>query len=119
MRPRPAIREPERGYRAVQSEGCHTNIRSPILTPVRSYDPTLPIRARVAADGSPHSFVLDGVTYVVETIEEVRAPRLDWWLGPEHEAHRMYYLVTTNRGMVAELVRDEVAGTWGMARRFD
>lgn len=86
---------------------------------MRSYDPPLPIRARVAADGSPVAFVLEGVTYVVDTIEEVRAPRLDWWLGPELEVNRMYFLVTTNRGMVAELVRDEVAGTWGMARRFD
>lgn len=86
---------------------------------MRSYDPPLPIRARVTADGMPHSFVLDGVTFVVDTIEEVREPRLDWWLGPEHEVHRTYYLVTTNRGMVAELVRDEVAGTWGVARRLD
>lgn len=84
---------------------------------MRSYDPPLPIRARVAADGSPHAFVLDGVTLVVDTIEEVREPNLDWWT--EAPAHRTYYLVTTNRGMVAELVRDEVAGTWGMARRFD
>lgn len=84
---------------------------------MRSYDPPLPIRTRVAADGSPHSFVLDGVTYVVDTIEEVRAPDLDWWTATP--AKRMYFLVTTNRGMVAELVRDEVAGTWGMARRYD
>ncbi|MCC6618797.1 MAG: hypothetical protein IT341_07125 [Chloroflexi bacterium] len=84
---------------------------------MRSYDPPLPIRARVAVDGAPHSFVLDGVTYVVETIEEVRAPCLDWWTATP--AHRTYYLVTTNRGMVAELVRDEVAGTWGVARRLD
>lgn len=86
---------------------------------MRSYDPPLPVRVRTAGDGRPQAFVLDGVTYVVETIEEVRAPRLDWWLGPEREAHRTYYLVTTNRGMVAEIVRDEVARMWGMARRFD
>ncbi|MBK6770527.1 MAG: hypothetical protein IPG72_16235 [Ardenticatenales bacterium] len=84
---------------------------------MRSYDPPLPIRARVAVDGSPHAFVLDGVTYVVETIEEVRAPDLDWWTAMP--AKRMYYLVTTNRGMVAELVHDETSGEWGVARRLD
>lgn len=86
---------------------------------MRSYDPPLPIRARASADGRPVAFVLDGVTHAVESIEAVREPRLDWWRGPEKEAHRTYFLVVTNRGMVAELVRDEVAGAWGVARRLD
>ncbi len=84
---------------------------------MRSYDPPLPIRDRVAADGAPHSFVLDGVMYVVDTIEEVRAPNLDWWTAAP--ANRTYYLVITNKGMVAEIVRDETTGTWGIARRLD
>lgn len=84
---------------------------------MRSFDPPLPIHARVAADGSPHAFVLDGVTYVVDTIEEVRKPNLDWWT--ERPANRTYYLVTTNKGMVAEIMHDETAWKWGVARRFD
>lgn len=57
------------------------------------------------------------MTYVVDTIEEVREPNLDWWT--ESPANRTYYLVITNKGMVAEIVRDETNGTWGVARRLD
>ena len=31
----------------------------------------------------------------------------------------IYFLVVTNRGMVAEVFRDEVAGEWFVGRRLD
>ena len=86
---------------------------------MRSYDPPLPIRVRPGADGRPVAFVWEGVTHAVESIEAVREPHLDWWHGPEREAHRTYFLVVTNRGMVAEVFRDEVAGEWFVGRRLD
>lgn len=85
---------------------------------MRSYDPPLPVRVRAAPDGRPQAFVWDGVTHAVESIEGVREPRLDWWAA-EGEQHRRYYLIVTTRGLVVELVRDEVAGEWAVARRLD
>lgn len=50
-------------------------------------------------------------------IREVREPQTDWWTAAP--VPRTYYLVTTNKGMVAELVHDETTGEWGVARRLD
>ena len=68
--------------------------------------------------GKPSAFRWKGKTYQVATIEDVREPRLDWW-SPLGEQHRVYYLVTTVKGMVGEIYRDQVAGEWGLARVFD
>lgn len=60
----------------------------------------------------------DGVTHAVASTEGVRQPRLEWWAA-EGEQHRTYYMAVTARGLVAELVRDEATGEWGVARRLD
>lgn len=85
---------------------------------MRHYDSGLPIRTRIQGDGRPIAFVLSGVTHRVETVEDLREPRLDWW-APGGEIHRVYWLVTTHLGLVCEIYRDVPSGEWFMGRRYD
>jgi len=76
------------------------------------------IRVREDAAGRPATLTIHGETHRVETIEEVREPRLDWW-SPSGEIHRVYYLVTTHLGWICEVYRDVAGSGWYLARRFD
>lgn len=77
-----------------------------------------PVAATADAAGRPVTFVLGGRTHRVETVEDVREPRLEWW-SPVGEVHRVYYLVTTDRGWICELYHDVAGGAWYLARVFD
>lgn len=91
---------------------------------MRLYNPGLPIRVTADVQGRPLAFVWNGFTHRVESIEDVREPKLDWW-SVTGELHRTYYLVVTNDGMICEIYRDEVGGegrepgAWWVARLFD
>lgn len=85
---------------------------------VRQYPAGVAIRVRAQGDGRPILFVLDGQTHRVASVEDVREPRLDWW-SPTGEVHRVYWLVVTDRGLVAEIYRDVATGAWFLGRRFD
>ena len=52
------------------------------------------------------------------SIEDVREPQIDWW-SATGEIHRLYYLVTTNRGLIAEIYRDLVDDGWFVSRTLD
>jgi hypothetical protein len=81
-------------------------------------------RLDCSPQGNPRSFVWQGDQHRVESIEDVREPRLDWW-SVTGEIHRTYYLVITNHGLICEVFRDEagtegrVPGSWPMSRVFD
>jgi hypothetical protein len=83
-----------------------------------------PIRVTADSDGRPLAFVWQGESHKVATIEDVREPKLVWW-SVTGEVHRVYYLVSTNQGMICEIFRDEVGGdgrepgAWAMAREND
>lgn len=77
-----------------------------------------PIRVRADGEGRPLAFVWNGHPHRVETIEETREPRLDWW-APGGEIHRAYFIVTTDRGLIAEIFRDMPSDAWFVARLFD
>ncbi len=85
---------------------------------MRLYTPGRPIRVRTDAEGQPLAFTHEGRTYRVQGIEEIREPRLDWW-SPLGETHRVYYLLTTRRGMICEIFEDKVGGGWFLARVYD
>jgi hypothetical protein len=85
---------------------------------MRQYPEGDPIRVRADTDGQPLVFIWHGQTHRVDSIEDVREPQLDWW-SATGEIHRMYFLVTTNRGLICELYRDATADEWYVARVFD
>ncbi len=91
---------------------------------MRLFNPGLAIRVTANDDGTPAAFVWDGFTHRVESIEDVREPRLEWW-SVTGEVHRTYFLVVTNQGMICEIYRDELGGegrapgSWWMARLWD
>jgi len=85
---------------------------------MRQYPDGIPIRVRVNADGHPHAFVWAGETHRIDSIEEIREPRLDWWV-PDGEIHRRYYLVVTHRGVVCEIYEDVAGARWFVGRRLD
>jgi len=85
---------------------------------MRQYPNGDPIRVRADGDGTPVVFTWRGQPHRVDTVEDVREPRLDWW-APTGEIHRVYYLVTTNRGLICEIYRDVPTGAWYVARVFD
>jgi len=85
---------------------------------MRHYSPGQPIRVQSGAQGQPLVFVWRGETYRVETIEDVREPRLDWW-SPTGEIHRVYYLVTTHRSLICEIYRDVPTAQWFLGRVYD
>ena len=77
-----------------------------------------PIRVRIGDNGHPLAFTWRGQPHRVATVEDVREPRLDWW-SATGEIHRVYYLVTTDRGLICEIYRDVAADAWYLARVFD
>ena len=85
---------------------------------MRLYPNGDPIRARTDDAGRPLAFTWHGQPHRIATIEDVREPRLDWW-APTGEVHRVYYLVTTDRGLICEIYRDVPTGGWFMARLYD
>jgi len=85
---------------------------------MRQYPAGESIRARADHAGRPIAFVFQGHPHRVESVEEAREPRLDWW-SPTGEIHRTYYLVSTDRGMICEIYRDMLTGDWFLARVFD
>jgi hypothetical protein len=85
---------------------------------MRQYPAGESIRARADRAGHPIAFVFQGYPHRVESVEEAREPRLDWW-SPAGEIHRTYYLVSTDRGMICEIYRDMLTGDWFLARVFD
>ena len=87
---------------------------------MRLHPEGLTIRVRTDPAGRPQLFVHEGKSHRVATIEEVREPRLEWW-AITGEAHRIYYLVTTNEGMICEIYEDRGSeeGGWWLARVFD
>jgi len=85
---------------------------------MRLYTQGLPIRVRTGPDGRPLAFTHTGHTHRVASVEEVREPRLDWW-SQAGEAHRVYYLLTTRRGMICEIFEDKAGGGWFLARVYD
>ena len=90
---------------------------------MRQYAEGDPIRVQTDADGRPVLITWHGQTDQVATIEDVREPRLDWWAATG-EVHRVYYLVTTERGVIGEIYRDvldgdRVGGEWYVARVLD
>jgi hypothetical protein len=85
---------------------------------MRLYRPGDPIRVRCSGEGRPLAFTWHGEPYRVDSIEEVREPRLDWW-SATGEIHRVYFLVVTNRALICEIFRDVPTGEWFMARVFD
>ena len=84
---------------------------------MRLYLKPEPIRV-TELEGQPSAFRWMGHTYRIDTVEDVREPRLDWW-SPLGEQHRVYYLVVTTQGMIAEIYEDRVSGEWRLARVFD
>ena len=85
---------------------------------MRLHPEGLAIRVRTDVKGQPLAFTHAGQTHQVDGIEDVREPRLDWW-SPLGEAHRVYYLLTTRRGMICEIFEDKVGGGWFLARVYD
>jgi hypothetical protein len=85
---------------------------------VRIYADGSPIRVTTDGSGRPVAFAWLGRTYRVETIEDVREPRLDWW-SATGEIHRVYYLVTTDLGLIADIYLDRIANRWLLARLYD
>lgn len=78
-----------------------------------------PIRVHIGEDGQPASFVWQGQRHLVLAVEDVREPRLGWW-QQDGEVHRVYYLVTTTRSLIAELYRDCLQeDAWFVARVWD
>ncbi len=76
------------------------------------------IEVRAGESGAPVLLSIDGHPHRVKTVEDVLEPCLDWW-SPAGEAHRVYYLVTTDRGLICEVYRDVATGAWYLARTFD
>jgi hypothetical protein len=85
---------------------------------MRQYARGEPIEVRVDQAEQPQAFVWLGVAHRVETIEDRREPRLDWWAATG-EIHRLYYLLTTNRAMICEIYQDRASGHWFLSRTFD
>lgn len=77
-----------------------------------------PIEVRTDAEGRPAALTLGGHPHRVQTVEDVREPRLEWW-SPAGEVHRVYYLVTTDRGLICEVYHDVRGGGWFLARTMD
>jgi hypothetical protein len=85
---------------------------------MRVYAKGLPIRVRLDATGMPTAFTWSGHTHLVARVEEIREPHLDWW-SPIGPAHRIYYLISTRRGIICDIYRDLVSGEWFLARVYD
>ncbi|MCB0216249.1 MAG: hypothetical protein KDH92_06415 [Chloroflexi bacterium] len=85
---------------------------------MRLHPQGLPIRVRCDEGGRPLAFTHAGQTYQVSGVEDVREPHLDWW-SPAGAAHRIYYLLTTQRGMICEIFEDRAGGGWFLARVYD
>ena len=85
---------------------------------MRMFPDGAPLRVRTDGRNQPATFVWLGETHAIESLEDVREPRLDWW-STEGEIHRLYYLVVTQRGLICELYRDLIADRWLMSRIFD
>lgn len=85
---------------------------------MRQYGQDAAIRVRADAEGRPLAFAWRGEPHRVDSVEEVREPRLDWW-SASGEVHRVYYLVVTHRGLVCEIYRDVGSGEWHLGRRYD
>jgi hypothetical protein len=85
---------------------------------MRHYPEGEPIRVRSRGDGQPLAFAWRGETHRIESVEDVREPRLDWW-APTGEIHRIYWLVITHRGLVCEIWRDMADNSWCLGRRWD
>jgi hypothetical protein len=85
---------------------------------MRQYASGEELRAQADRHGLPTAFVWHGRPHRVVTVEEVREPRLDWW-APTGEVHRTYYVVTTDRGLICEIFRDETTATWHLSRLYD
>jgi hypothetical protein len=83
-----------------------------------------PLKVLADVGGQPLSFIWDRDLHRVDSIEDVREPRLDWWAATG-EIHRVYYLVITNQGLICEVYRAEVGGegrapgSWWMSRAWD
>jgi hypothetical protein len=85
---------------------------------VRQYPAGETIRVRADAAGRPLAFTWRGQPHRVDSVEEAREPRLDWW-SPTGEIHRAYYLVSTDRGLICEIFRNVPTGEWFLARVYD
>lgn len=86
---------------------------------MRQYPPDdAPLSVQVDAEGRPALITWRGQPDRVTSIEDVCEPRLDWW-APGGAIHRVYYLVTTERGAIAEIYHDRAGGGWYLARTFD
>jgi hypothetical protein len=85
---------------------------------MRQYPAGESIRVQADRTGRPLAFVCQGHPHRIESVEEAREPRLDWW-SPGGEIHRTYYLVSTDRGMICEIYRDMTTDDWFLARVYD
>jgi hypothetical protein len=85
---------------------------------MRQYPRGEPIEVRLDPTDRPQAFVWSGVVHRIETVEDRREPRLDWW-APTGEIHRLYYLLTTNRALICEIYLDRTNGRWFLSRTFD
>ena len=85
---------------------------------MRQYSPGSPIRVQADDAGAPTSFIWQGQRHLVNAIEDIREPHLGWWQAGG-EVHRIYYLVTTTRGLITEIYRDCLADAWYVARVWD
>lgn len=85
---------------------------------MRQYVEGDPIRTRADDRGHPQSFSWHGRLHQVETVEDIREPCLDWW-SAGGEIHRVYYVVTTHRGMICEIYHDRSTDDWRISRIYD
>jgi hypothetical protein len=70
----------------------------------------------------PEGFVWRGASHHITSIGNRWQVRTRWWEGgqPGLEAvWRVYYKVTTDRGVLCELYRDVLARGWFLARVYD
>ena len=85
---------------------------------MRQYAASEPLRVQAGPRGRPHTFAWHGETHVIQSVEDIQEPRLDWW-APDGEIHRLYYLVVTHRGLICEICHDLVDDAWRLSRSYD
>lgn len=85
---------------------------------MRQYIKGDPIRVQTDDESRPAAFSWHGKLHHVETVEDINEPRLDWW-SAAGEIHRVYYVLTTHRGLICEVYRDLMTDSWSIARVYD